>query len=268
MTDSQPSPSFLARHEFLIRRLHSLSGLIPVGAYMVVHLLTNASVLAGAATFQANVDRIHSLGPILPLVEWTFIFIPILFHAILGVAFIWGAVPNTSDYPYSSNIRYMLQRATGMIAFAFIAFHIWHLHKYGEPFGGGAFDPHHATSTAGTAIQSALWIQLAYAVGVLACVYHLANGIWTMGITWGVWTSSEAQRKASYACGGFGVLLAVVGLAALSGFRMVDVEEAAAVEDRLETHRKIAEGEVAWGEEESTEEGSETSGDSPDVSSP
>ena len=31
--------NYLARHEFLIRRLHSLSGLVPVGAYMVIHLL-------------------------------------------------------------------------------------------------------------------------------------------------------------------------------------------------------------------------------------
>src|SRR3954463_12839641 len=64
--------SFFARHEFLLRRLHSLSGLIPVGAYMVVHLLTNASVLGGPASFQDQVDTIHRLGPILPLVEWTF----------------------------------------------------------------------------------------------------------------------------------------------------------------------------------------------------
>ncbi|HEV7221208.1 MAG TPA: hypothetical protein VGN42_00805, partial [Pirellulales bacterium] len=59
---SQPG-YFLGRHEFLIRRLHSLSGLVPVGAYMCVHLLTNASVLAGAGTFQDQVDTIHSLGP-------------------------------------------------------------------------------------------------------------------------------------------------------------------------------------------------------------
>ncbi|HRX77514.1 MAG TPA: succinate dehydrogenase, partial [Pirellulaceae bacterium] len=79
------NPSFLARHEFLIRRLHSLSGLIPVGAYMCIHLLTNASTLDSSATFQRAVYQIHSLGSILPLVEWVFIFIPILFHGIIGV---------------------------------------------------------------------------------------------------------------------------------------------------------------------------------------
>ena len=35
---------------------------------------------------------------------------------------------------------------------------------------------------------------------MLSCVFHLANGLWTMGITWGVWTSPAAQRRALWAC--------------------------------------------------------------------
>jgi len=63
------SPSFFARHQFLIYRLFSLSGLLPIGGYVVIHLLTNATILDGPATYQSQVDRIHSLGIILPLVE-------------------------------------------------------------------------------------------------------------------------------------------------------------------------------------------------------
>ena len=212
---------FLARHEFLIRRLHSLSGLIPVGAYMVVHLLTNASVLNGAGSFQDNVDKIHSLGAALPVVEWLFIFIPLFFHAAIGVMMIRGMVPNTQSYPLVGNFRYTAQRATGMIAMAFILFHLVQLHKFfGAPFKetgfGAQFDPHHATSSAATAIGAAPWIVLIYVVGILACVYHLANGLWTMGITWGVWTTPAAQRRANYISIVFGVGLAVVGLSAWS----------------------------------------------------
>ena len=53
-------------------------------------------------------------------VEWVFIFIPILFHATIGFIIIAGMMPNTAAYPYNGNIRYTLQRATGMIVFAFI----------------------------------------------------------------------------------------------------------------------------------------------------
>jgi succinate dehydrogenase / fumarate reductase cytochrome b subunit len=245
---SQPGAAqpFLVRHDFLLRRLHSLSGLVPVGAYMVVHLLTNASVLNGPGTFQNQVDAIHSLGILLPLVEWVFIFIPILFHALFGVLIIRSGQSNLGNYPLQRNIRYTLQRVTGMIAFAFILYHIWQLHWMGKPLGGGHFDPHAATSSAATAIGSAFWVPVIYAVGVLACVYHLANGLWTMGITWGVWTSPGAQRRADYVCIAFGVGLAIVGLSALYGMTTVDVTEARAIEQarsqkETELHLRIEE---------------------------
>ncbi len=254
MEDS--SPSFLARHEFLIRRLHSLSGLIPVGAYMVVHLLVNASVLESPATFQKNVYQIHSLGSLLPLVEWTFIFIPILFHAIIGVVIVMGGIPNTGNYPYAANRRYTLQRVTGMIAFFFIAIHVFHMHgwfhadiwleKVVRPLGGAEFHPYAAASSAGLALQNYVMVVI-YLIGVLACVFHLANGIWTMGITWGVWISPKAQRRASNVCAVFGVLLAIVGVGALFGMRAEGsgekLIEAREVETKMYDH-KLESGEL------------------------
>ncbi|MCC6491765.1 MAG: succinate dehydrogenase [Pirellulales bacterium] len=232
--DSSP-PSFLNRYDFLIRRLHSLSGLIPVGAYMVVHLVVNASVVNSPETFQNNVLNIHKFGSLLPLIEWTFIFIPILFHAIVGIMLVAGGLPNTHNYPFEANYRYTLQRATGVIAFFFIGFHVFHMHGWFhnsawmnyvvQPLGGGVFKPYNATSTGGLALQSLVAVAI-YAVGVVACVYHLANGIWTMGITWGAWTSPAAQRRALYVCGAFGFLLLAVSAAALFGMRAaVDTPE-------------------------------------------
>ena len=56
------SEAFFIKHEFFIRRLHSLLGIVPLGLYMVVHLTTNASLLAGSETFQKAVYMIH--GPV------------------------------------------------------------------------------------------------------------------------------------------------------------------------------------------------------------
>ncbi len=250
--DSSSQP-FLARHEFLIRRLHSLSGLVPVGAYMVVHLLTNASVLESPAAFQRNVYGIHSLGRLLPVVEWVFIFIPILFHAIIGVAIIRGGLPNHGSYPYARNIRYSLQRASGIVAFFFIAWHVFHMHGWfhadwwlktvATPLAGAQFKAFNATSTAGSAIQQHWLVSVFYAIGILACVFHLANGIWTMGITWGVWVGPIAQRRAAAVCTAGGIALAAVGLGALGGMATVDVEKAKQVEDRM-FHHKLEAGEV------------------------
>lgn len=245
---------FLGRHEFLLRRLHSLSGLVPVGAYMVVHLLVNASVLNGAATYQDSVYKIHSLGRILPIVEWGFIFLPLLFHAVFGVVIVRGGLPNTRSYPYGANIRYTLQRATGMVALLFILFHVfqmhgwfhfdWWLRNVAEPWGGHQFRPYNATSTAAEAVQQSALVSLFYLVGILACVFHLANGLWTMGITWGVWVTPAAQRRASVLCAVLGVGLGLVSLGAWGGFAFLGKEgrEAAEqVEDRMYEAR-VSEG--------------------------
>jgi succinate dehydrogenase / fumarate reductase cytochrome b subunit len=263
---SPSQPSFLARHDFLIRRLHSLSGLIPVGGYMVVHLLVNASVLESPNTFQKNVYQIHSLGALLPVVEWTFIFIPILFHAIVGVAIVAGGMPNTGNYPYAANRRYTWQRITGMIAFVFIAVHVFHMHGWFHadrwlesvvhPLGGGQFHPYNAVSSAGAALQSGLMVTI-YLIGILACVFHLSNGIWTMGITWGLWISPQAQARALKICGVFGVLLAIVGVSALFGMRQYGTGEklieAREAEDNMYQH-KVDAGELEPNEHKRTHE--------------
>jgi succinate dehydrogenase / fumarate reductase, cytochrome b subunit len=217
-------PTF-GRHEFLIRRLHSLTGLVPIGAYLVIHLATNASILDGVKTFQERVDVIHSIGPTtLLLVEWAFIFLPILFHGLIGLLIVTRGQRNVVNYPYGGNVRYTLQRGTGVVAFFFIVWHVFHMHGWihvgwwennvAKPLGGAEFDPH-SVITAAQAIQASPLVLAVYIVGVTACVYHLADGLWTAGITWGVWASPRSQRAALIPCTAFGLILGFVGLAAV-----------------------------------------------------
>ncbi|MFN9367416.1 MAG: succinate dehydrogenase [Planctomycetia bacterium] len=239
---SESSPSFLSRNQFLIYRLFSLSGLVPVGAFLIVHLLTNASVLGGAGAFQARVDMIQSLGPLLVPIEWAFIFLPMLFHATVGFIIISTGLPNVGSYAYMGNVRYTLQRATGMIAFVFILGHIWQLHWMGAPLGGGKFDPHHATSSTAAALASPL-ATILYAIGVLSTVFHFANGLWTLGITWGLWTSPAAMRRANAVSAVIGVGLAVAGLSAIGQMRGIGgnpsrLEQARRIEQNMNEDRE------------------------------
>jgi succinate dehydrogenase / fumarate reductase cytochrome b subunit len=222
-----PSPvtSLSGRYEFLVRRIHSLLGLAPIGGYMFIHLTVNASLLDGAGTFQGHVDQINSLGPTtLLLVEWAFIFLPILFHGLVGLMIVLRGDRNIVNYSFAGNFRYTLQRYTGVIAMVFILYHVFQMHGWFrwewwhawiKPYGGAVFDPHNAAATASAAIQSALLVGVVYLIGVAACVYHLANGLWTMGITWGVWTTPRAQRWATCVCATFGIFLAIVGFGSL-----------------------------------------------------
>lgn len=227
--------SFFLRHDFLIRRLHSLSGLIPVGAYMTVHLLVNATLINGPGAYQTQVYNIHSLGAMLWLVEWIFIFIPLIFHAVVGFWIIGTGKSNALQYPFRNSWRYTWQRWTGVVAAIFILFHVFQMHGWfhnefwlknvAEPLHMARFRPYNAASTLAEAMQGVVW-PVVYAIGVLACVYHLANGIWTMGMTWGVWLTPKAQRRADVVCIAFGVLLGIVGLSSLWAAKTTDIEEA------------------------------------------
>lgn len=222
------------KYHFLIRRLHSLSGIIPVGVFLVMHLLTNSTILVPGepgAEFQKAVERIHALGPLLIPVEIVGIFIPLAFHLIVGVMIILTAKSNTGQYKYADNWRYTLQRTSGVIAVVFIGYHLYQLHWLGSPFeGGGKFELHGAdgsptgAATTAAALQAAWWIAPFYAVGIIASVFHFANGIWTSLITWGITIRPKSQRIAGYACAAFGIVLGAIGLGALSGFRTFKVD--------------------------------------------
>ena len=247
-SSTAPCPSFLQKNDFLIRRMHSLCGLIPVGAYMCVHLITNASLIGGASVFQNNVFAIHSL-PLLPLIEWTFIFLPILFHAVVGIWISKSGKSNLQQYRLTRNRRYTWQRITGYIAFLFIFVHVFHLHgwfqnewwlkNFAEPIGMARFRPYNAASSLATAMTGVLW-PVFYAVGVLACTFHLANGIWTAGITWGVWLTPRSQSRASTACTLFGLLIAAAGLSSLFAVKSIDAKEAEITENEMYDARKRA----------------------------
>lgn len=211
---------------FLLRRLHSLTGII-FGGYLIVHLLVNATIAEGfdarnVASYQVQVDKIHSL-PFLPLIEWTLIYLPILYHSIYGVWITLTGQPNVSNYPYVKNWFYFFQRLSGIYIFLFMLFHVLSF-KYGLFGDRLAFDPH------GNAMRSVAehmnvsfvitWI--VYPLGVLASCYHLANGIWTAAITWGLTISAGAQRRWGYVCAALFVLTFIAGMTALIAAAALD----------------------------------------------
>ncbi|WP_145419483.1 succinate dehydrogenase cytochrome b558 subunit [Planctomycetes bacterium K23_9] len=244
MTDNTPETSFFLRNEFLIRRVHSLLGIVPLGLYMVVHLTTNASFLTGTETFQRAVYLIHSPGELLPVIEWALIFAPLVFHAAIGIWISKTGRDNSQQYKFTSNRRYMLQRVTGVVALVFLFFHILHLHGWFHAefwidgvraLGFANFRPYNAGSTLAMAMNGYIWPTF-YLIGVLSCVYHLANGLWTAGITWGLWISPAGQGRASKICVAFGAILAVISLTAwwaavAPGDK--DIAEMKKVEDRM-----------------------------------
>jgi succinate dehydrogenase/fumarate reductase cytochrome b subunit (b558 family) len=200
-----------ARQSFLLRRLHSLSGVFPVGIFLVSHLWTNAKALKGQPYFDRAVADINHL-PLLPLLEIFGIFLPLGFHAVYGVVLAFQARINVVRYPYSRNALYTLQRATGLVAFAFIAWHLWEyrIPKLLGKMSVDAFYPtleaHLSSTYHGFPVLAAV-----YLVGIAASVVHFANGLFTFAFSWGICLTRRSQRLFAVAFGLLGTVVFIMG---------------------------------------------------------
>lgn len=236
----QPTPTFEQRHHFLLRKLHSLSGIIPIGAFLVEHLLTNSMAFLGRERFNESVHAIHGL-PYLPALEVFGIFLPLAFHALYGIRIAMSAQHNVHDYPYMANRRYTLQRITGYIAFLFLIVHLLkfrfaHWVGWGPEFldpanvdkfeitrhGLMAWEP-----IGGFVVHPAITFAL-YLVGLWAACYHFANGIWTFCISWGITVGEKAQRSVGYAAAVVGITLFAWGGLSLYAFARAEPAPSAA----------------------------------------
>jgi len=246
---------WLERHHFLLRRLHSLTGVAPIGVFLLFHLTTNASIVwgrvsgggaygghGGVTTFQHEVNFIHSL-PALLLIEIFGLWLPLIFHSLLGIVYAAGGRSNVSRYGYQDNWRYSLQRVSGYVGFLFIFYHVATL-RWGWTFlvpGGTEWKAEYAASTMAAALRGGeagitplgYLVSAFYMVGVSLLVFHLANGLWTAAITWGLTISEKAQRRWGQVCAAIGFVLMGMAWAGVIGFATLGHTEARLIEDGI-----------------------------------
>jgi succinate dehydrogenase / fumarate reductase cytochrome b subunit len=205
-----------SRRQFVLRRLHSLTGIFPIGAYLVLHIfLENSFVLAGGESFESLVRGIGRIPrQVLLGVEIVFIWAPLLFHSAYGFVRVGQAeLDNPLRNEYLGAWLYTLQRVSGVIAFFFIGWHVWstrlqyyffHTEITYAYMRGLMTDPLGFT---------------VFVVGVLACVFHFTNGIWTFCITWGLTIGPRAQRAVRQVSLALFALMYVTALAIMMAFR-------------------------------------------------
>jgi succinate dehydrogenase / fumarate reductase cytochrome b subunit len=224
------------------RQYLAITGFI-LGAFVIVHLSVN--MLGFWPTqFQVAVDRIHSLGVALPVLEMGLIFIPLTIHVALGLGTLWPDKlrPNVRKQHRGSEVRYWLQRVTAMILLGFLAFHLatmrqWRFHlayeitpwlMLGPGPAGGLFEPQRAVEFVSntvwhfwdghTANPANLLIVQFYLLGLASAVYHLANGVATGAEVLGFVTTIKQKEWCWRLCTGVGLVLAAVGMAAWYAF--------------------------------------------------
>jgi succinate dehydrogenase / fumarate reductase cytochrome b subunit len=204
---------------FVLRKLHQLSGIVPLGAFLLEHFYTNSKALSGPANFNAAVADLQAI-PYILLVETGAIFIPLIYHAVYGLVITVEARPNNLNYPYPRNWFYTIQRVTGVILFFFITFHVLNF-RFGMVPGLNTVSVAHHPDQAFQVVSgefSLVPIFIVYMIGIAATVWHLANGVWLFLVDWGITIGERAQRLSGYACLGFGVVLLAVGINAAIAF--------------------------------------------------
>lgn len=208
---------------FLIRRVHSLLGVIPLGVFLFLHLTTNSMAIFGQGAFDHKVELIHTLGPLLPFVEAVMIFIPLALHIVIGIYIARTGKGNAGELGYARNWAYTAQRWSGWAALAFIVYHVLAL-RFLDVAGG---QPNFYPYLAGL-LKNPLWI-LVYLLGGVAVIYHFANGLCTFCMTWGITVGPRSQRTMAVLATGVGVVLFGMLLASIVGFYLAPVVGAAAV---------------------------------------
>jgi succinate dehydrogenase / fumarate reductase cytochrome b subunit len=204
---------------FVLRKLHQLSGIVPLGVFLLEHFYTNSKALTGPKDFNTAVSDLQSI-PYILFVEIGGIFIPLIYHAVYGLFITFEARPNNLSYPYPRNWFYTIQRITGIILFFFIAFHVLNF-RFGMIPGLNTDSVATHPNQAFNIVQREFlnpWIFFIYVIGVGATVWHLANGIWLFLVDWGITIGAKAQRITGYACIAAGLVLFAVGINAMVAF--------------------------------------------------
>ena len=176
---------------FLLRRIHSLTGVMPVVLFLVYHLYLQLYLHYGAEIYNNEVNSFYDS----PLATWALIvvvYIPLLFHSLLVLLLVFENKVQPS-YTYFSHLLYWLPRISGIGVLLFIIAHVWNA-KLG-PWIAGTWGAHFEHLSSGFSDpETGMLTKTVYLLGVLGAVFHFANGINTFCMTWGIALTPNSQK--------------------------------------------------------------------------
>ncbi len=195
-----------------LRRLHSIAGIVPVGAFLAFHLFVNAQAARGADAYNAMAARLQAL-PLAVVLEVFVIALPIFFHGISGL-YVTATEP-LEDGGRGRRLLSLFQRTTGILLFGFVLFHLWtarlvqvHDHQSLDLF------------RLMQAVLSSPWMHAAYVAGLLGATAHLSAGLYTFADAWGLVPGPRGRALVALAAAASFAVLTGLGLRALAAFRL------------------------------------------------
>jgi succinate dehydrogenase / fumarate reductase cytochrome b subunit len=198
---------------FLWRRLHSLTGIVPVGTFLIEHFLSNAFATNGPHAYADQVKFLTGL-PFAIWLEVFGIYIPLLYHGLYGFYIWYRGESNVGAYPWTGNWLYTVQRWSGALTFAYIVYHTYVMRFTGE----------HLFTNAGASfwkVQQEFQHPYAvafYIIGIAAASWHFGYGLFLFAAKWGIVTGEKARKRAMGAGIAVALLFIVMGYATMYAF--------------------------------------------------
>lgn len=188
---------------FLASRLGSLFAILPLGVWSVHHVWNNLAAFDSAGAWQEAVTGHSSEAS--RIVTAAVVLLPLLWHTVWGIGRMFRSRPKVTVGLFS-NLRYIFQRLSAIGLLLFIGAHLylaWIQPRFivgrAEPFSEISREMHHHLPTLAV-----------YLLGTLGIAYHLANGLWSFAMGWGIAVGKTAldwMERISFAM--FFVLLAL-----------------------------------------------------------
>lgn len=207
----------------MIRKVHSLFGIIPVGIFMLVHLLLNSTVLLGTefGAYPYIVKIMKGGSYYINILELAIIAFPILFHGLYGLYIVYVAKNNALNYTYYRNWAFYLQRITAIITLLFLSWHVWVLRIASPKSQDMAQQIAYVIKDMHEAVSTPLSLAI-YIICVLSVIFHFANGKATFAMTWGLTIGPKSQNFMTLLSLGTFALLSVLAIAILYKFSIID----------------------------------------------
>jgi succinate dehydrogenase / fumarate reductase cytochrome b subunit len=201
-------------NSFYSRKLHSLLGVIPLGFFLLEHLLTNFEAFYGLEAFTEQIEWLISL-PLVLVLEIFGIWLPLLYHGVYGLFIAFQARHNTNNFGYFRNWMFRLQRITGVITLIFVA---WHIFETRVQVGLGNVEHSDLGLLMHNILSDNLMFTL-YLIGVIATAFHFSNGLWAFLVSWGITIGAKSQRISTYFTMGLFVIMSIMFVISLTSFR-------------------------------------------------
>jgi len=202
------APATRPDSSYLLRKLHSLSGIIPVGAFLAEHFWSNSAALVSAQKYNDVSQELQTI-PFRPFVEWAAIFCRFVSRRVRHIHLATRQVERIGlslgrELALHVSAIHRIDRiCVHCVALVYRA--LAHARTFNVRVCGGRF------------VASA--VSHFFVIGIVASSFHLGVGIWNFLCKWGLAATVRAQRAAGQLGALIGVTFSIVGILIVISFR-------------------------------------------------